>query len=258
MLKNTSGQKLTVYAFDSTTNLPKTGDATNITAYVNKDYAGLAALTDTSATEVDATNAKGFYIFDLTQAETNADILAFSGKSSTANIVVIPMPAVVFTRPANFTTLSVDGSGRVDVAKVAGTAQTAGDLKASLNTIAGYIDTEVADIQSRLPAALTGGGHMKVDVLALNGSTASAANLERSASAIRRGAVTGATTTTTLIDSSLTESATDHWKGRIVIFTSGTLAGQATDITAFDPATDKLTFSALTGAPSNGDAYVIV
>jgi hypothetical protein len=73
-----------------------------------------------------------------------------------------------------------------------------------------------------------------------------------------RGSVTGATTTTTLIDSTLTQSGADHWKGRIVIFTSGALKYQASDITAFDPATDKITFTAMTAAASSGDTYLIV
>ena len=101
-------------------------------------------------------------------------------------------------------------------------------------------------------------GMIDTNPVRLNNVAASLLNLEKSASTIYRGSVTGAATTTTLIDSGLTQSATDHWKGRIVIFTSGALALQATDITAFDPATDKITFSALTGAPSAADTYVIV
>ena len=98
MLKNVAGQKLIVFAFDSTTNLPKTGDAANITAYVSKDFGTVTVLGDTSAAEMDATNAKGYYLFDLTQAETNADTLLFSAKSSTANIVVVGAPATVYTQ----------------------------------------------------------------------------------------------------------------------------------------------------------------
>jgi hypothetical protein len=49
---------------------------------------------------MDATNAKGYYLFDLTQAETNANTLLFSAKSSTSNVVVIAVPATVFTNPA--------------------------------------------------------------------------------------------------------------------------------------------------------------
>lgn len=139
MFKNTASQKVIVYAFDSTTNQPKTGDAANLTAYVSKDYAAVTVLGDTSATEMDATNAKGYYLFDLTQAETNADTLLFSGKSATSNIVVLAMPATVFTVPANFTKLVIDASGLADANTVklgptgAGTAQTARDLGANID-----------------------------------------------------------------------------------------------------------------------------
>lgn len=138
MFKNTASQKLTVYAFDSTTNLPKTGDAANLTAYVSKDDGSLTVLGDTSATEVDATNGKGYYIFDLTQAETNADKLLATCKSATSNIVVLAMPAVIYTTPANFTKLVIDASGLADANMVkagptgSGTAQTARDLGASV------------------------------------------------------------------------------------------------------------------------------
>lgn len=138
MFKNTASQKITVYAFDSTTNLPKTGDSANITSYVSKDDGSLTVLGDTSATEVDSTNGKGYYIFDLTQAETNGDKLLFAAKSSTSNIVVLAMPAVIYTIPANFTKLVIDSSGLADANAVklgptgAGTAQTARDIGASV------------------------------------------------------------------------------------------------------------------------------
>lgn len=115
MFKNVGGQKLTVFCFDATTNLPKTGDAANLAAYVDKDDAGVVALGDTSATEKDATNAAGYYAFDLAQAETDADKLLFSAKSSTANVVAVAVPAVVYTAPPNLGLLAIDGSGRVTV-----------------------------------------------------------------------------------------------------------------------------------------------
>ncbi len=101
MFKNVGSQKIRVFAFDVTTGLPKTGDAANITAYVNKDWGGATVLGDTSATEIDATNAKGCYLFDLTQAESNADALDFTGKSTTANISIVPQ--LIYTLPASFT-----------------------------------------------------------------------------------------------------------------------------------------------------------
>lgn len=102
MQKNVASQKLIVFAFDSTTNLPKTGDAANLTAYVSIDYGAVTVLGDTSATEMDATNAKGYYLFDLTQGETNGNTLLFSAKSATANIVVVGAPAAIQTVPSSF------------------------------------------------------------------------------------------------------------------------------------------------------------
>ena len=99
MFKNVASQKITVFAFDSTTNLPKSGDAANITAYLSKDFGTVTALTDTSATEMDATNAKGYYLFDISQTETNFDFGLISAKSSTANIVVVGAPSAIFTLP---------------------------------------------------------------------------------------------------------------------------------------------------------------
>lgn len=112
-------------------------------------------------------------------------------------------------------------------------------------------------LDGRIPAALVG-GRMDSNASAIAGVAAAATNLAASAGVIYIGSVTGAAATTTLIDSALTQAADGFWIGRIVIFTSGTLKYQATDITAFDAATDKLTFTALTGTPGAGDTYVIV
>jgi hypothetical protein len=58
MFKNVASQKIALFVFDSATGLPKTGDAANLTFYVAKDYGSVTALTDTSAAEMDATNAR--------------------------------------------------------------------------------------------------------------------------------------------------------------------------------------------------------
>ena len=97
MFKNVASQKVTLLAIDTATNLPKTGDAANLTFYVRKDDGAVDALTDTSASEDSATNSPGTYTCDLTQGETDANKLVFSGKSSTADVRVVPM--TVYTRP---------------------------------------------------------------------------------------------------------------------------------------------------------------
>lgn len=137
MFKNVASQKIVFVAWDSATGLLKTGDAANLTAYVSKDAGAVTVLTDTSATEMDATNAKGCYSFDVSQSESNGNMLLFTCKSSTSGIQLDPVLA--FTVPANFTALVIDSSGLADANMVksgptgSGTAQTARDLGANID-----------------------------------------------------------------------------------------------------------------------------
>ena len=112
MFKNQASQKIALFAFTTATGAPKTGDAANLTAYVSKDYGSVTVLTDTSATEMDATNAPGWYLFDVSQTESNGDELLFTGKSSTSGVTVVGRP--VTTVPIRFTTLAIDASGLAD------------------------------------------------------------------------------------------------------------------------------------------------
>lgn len=138
MFKNVASQTATLYAIDSATGLPKTGDAANMLFYASKDDGTVTVIAANSGvpTEVDSTNGKGLYKIALSQAETNADKLLFSGKSSTSGIVVVP--ALVYTVPNRFGSLVIDAAGLADANAVkvgptgAGTAQTARDLGASV------------------------------------------------------------------------------------------------------------------------------
>jgi hypothetical protein len=91
--KNVASQKVAVYAYDTSGGAPKTGDAANITAQVSKDGGACAASSDTNPTELDSTNAPGVYLFDLTAAETNCDLLVLSADSATADVVIEPVLA---------------------------------------------------------------------------------------------------------------------------------------------------------------------
>lgn len=68
----------------------------------------------------------------------------------------------------------------------------------------------------------------------------------------------GTGSTTTSVVTTLTGVANDHYKGRVVIFVTGSLAGQASAITASNGTTGALTVDALTSAPANGDKFFIV
>lgn len=93
MFKNVASQKVAIFAWDNAAGAPKTGDAANISAQISKDGGAAAATNDVAPTELDATNLKGIYIFDLTQAETNADLVCISPVSSTADVDIRPIIA---------------------------------------------------------------------------------------------------------------------------------------------------------------------
>jgi hypothetical protein len=181
MFKNVASQSIQLFAFDTATNLPKTGDAANITAYVSKDHGTVTVLADTSAAEMDATNAPGVYVFGLAQGETNADELTFSAKSSTSGIRIVPrfvtttptdiaaikaktdnlpsdpadasvVAGLIAAAEAKIDTIdTVVDAILVDTAEIgaAGAGLTALASAANLATVAGYLDTEVAAIKAK-------------------------------------------------------------------------------------------------------------
>jgi len=183
MYKNVASQKIAVYAWDGANGVAKTGDAANITAQISKGGAASAATNDANPTELDATDHPGVYIFDLTQAETNADLVVITPVSSTTDINF--RPSIVYTDPLTPTKAgyidhsiatvdtvvdgiqtdlsnATDGLGAlkalIDAAKTVVDAVKAktdnlpadpaddSDIDAQLATIAGYLDTEIAAI----------------------------------------------------------------------------------------------------------------
>ena len=96
MQKNVDAQKWVVFAFDITDNSAKTGDAAQITANIRIDGGEANAVDDTNPVELE----DGYYIFDISQAETNGDLLLICPASSTSNIIVIGVPGAVYTTPA--------------------------------------------------------------------------------------------------------------------------------------------------------------
>lgn len=101
--KNQTGQKIAIYAHDKAADAPKTGDAANITAQISLDGGLSAATSDVNPTELDATNHPGIYLFDLSQAETNADLIILTASSSTAGIVIESV--TVYTLPGSSTAI---------------------------------------------------------------------------------------------------------------------------------------------------------
>jgi hypothetical protein len=124
MEKNTAG-KWIVFAFEDESGAnpgePVTGDEANITANVRIDGGVANAIDDTNPTPLEG----GYYIFDLTAAETNGDLLLIAPSSVTANVNVIGVPGACWTTPPNFPDLAITATdGRIDVGEWLGTAVT--------------------------------------------------------------------------------------------------------------------------------------
>lgn len=106
-------------------------------------------------------------------------------------------------------------------------------------------------------------GDIRVNVTQVNSSATSASNLQLSTAAMITGTVDtggGFTPTTTQFESSLTEATADHYKGRIVVFTSGALIAQVARITAYSLVSGRgrITVETMTEAPANSDAFLLV
>ena len=134
--KNVASQKYRVFAFDTTDGTAKTGDAAQITAKIDKDWAGAGATDDTNPTEVE----DGYYLFTLTQAETNADVIDFYPESSTGSIQVIGVPGTVYTVPPNFSALGVESDGDLTKVNLCATTTTNTDMVTEPPTAAAVVN----------------------------------------------------------------------------------------------------------------------
>ncbi len=105
LFKNMSGQKLPVYAYDS--NGAKTGIAASITGSVSKDGASSAAIANTNPTEIGG----GWYLFSLTQAESDANLLVWFAQSSTTGVKVEGGAAFTVTGIGNLPTVDISTIG---------------------------------------------------------------------------------------------------------------------------------------------------
>jgi len=106
---------------------------------------------------------------------------------------------------------------------------------------------------------------VKADVLALNSSTTAAVQLAKSANQIITGTVDTVTNThtptvTEFQADDITEATGDHYNSRVIIFTSGNLAGQATSISDYVAVGGIGQFSVveMTEAPADNDTFIIV
>jgi len=157
--KNVAGQKWIVFASDLTTGAAVTGDAANITANLRRDGAALTAVSDLNPTELE----NGYYVFDLTQAETNADNILITPSSTTADVQVVGSPAALYTSAPNSNAAVISPTGVIsaDVTAVSGGTLAADNLELMYDGT-GY--TESSAPASREQVGLLSSGSSAISV----------------------------------------------------------------------------------------------
>lgn len=240
-----------IYAYDSATGAPKTGDSANITPRLAKDGTS-AALTTTTVTELDATNFPGAYKVSISGTEADCDALVVGGKSSTSGVYIVPTVYQMERLPD----AAPDAAGGVrDVARVAGTAQTARDLGAQLDAtvssrLAAASYTAPLDAAGTRSAVGLASANLDTQLAAL--PTAAENRAEMDASSVGLAAIfarTDVATSTRLAGSSYVAP----------LDATATQSAAAAALTAYDPPTrteatsDKDAILARLGTPANAD-----
>lgn len=151
LYKNVASQKVIVFCYNKLTGNAGTGRAATITANISKDAAAPAATNDVNPTEIGG----GLYAFDLTQAETNADLIALYAADSDSNYQLDP---IVLTLGAQTPDVNV--------------AQISGDSAAADNLEAMFDNTGFNASASRIGDISTTGidGYSAIDMLKMMGA----------------------------------------------------------------------------------------
>jgi hypothetical protein len=71
--------------------------------------------------------------------------------------------------------------------------------------------------------------------------------------------VTNGSNTSSTFQTDRAESTTDYWKNTLLVFLTGTLAGQVQKVSAYNGSTFFITvLNAFTGAPASGDKFALI
>ncbi len=198
---------------------------------------------------VDAT-ALGGTVQSATDLKDFADAGYDPGTNKVQGLVLVDTCTTLTSHTAQ------TGDNYARIGAPAGASVSADVAAVKTDTAAILVDTGTT-LDGRIPAALVG-GRMDSDVEAINNSTAAADQLALSAATIVSSTAKAGTLSTTQMSTNLTEVTNDHYNGRIVIWTSGVLQNQASDITDYVGVNGVLTYTAVTEAPSAADAFIIV
>ena len=221
-------------ALMSTTAANKTLDVT-ATGEAGIDWANIG--TPGSTQSLSATT-----VATVTTTTTATNVTTVNGLA--ANTITAAAIAVGAIAADAFVAGAIDNAAFNVTETLTANPATGGIVAASFG--AGAIDNAAFNVTETLTANPAAGG---ITAASFGAGAIDAAALNADAANEILGAVGGTAdsgSTTTIVDTERTEADTDYWVGSLVTFTSGTLNGQTRLVTAFNAATDTITFAPAT------------
>lgn len=205
-----------------------------------------AAFAQISGTANATHGTLGYYAVTIGTADVDTlGALKFAVHESGA----LPVWESYMVVPANTWDSLIGGTDYLDVTAV-GTV--------TANAIAGTVDAVTSPVTVSGGTITSFSGTVSANMVQVSGSATAADNMEQSMLAVVLGSAVTGTLTTSRMSTNLTEATDNHYNGRVIIWTSGALAGQASAITAYDGVNKILTYQTVTDAPSNADTFVLV
>lgn len=142
MRRNVAGQSIGVQLVSKTDGTPVTSGTT--TVYVTGDAGtqGAGSVGAGACTH----EGNGFWTYAPAQAETNYTHVAFTFTNTSAVNATVQVWPLAYGANGQMTAVELAVDQAVNVTKVGGTTQTAGDLAAMITAVDDFVDTEVAAI----------------------------------------------------------------------------------------------------------------
>ena len=172
-----AGESIT-RATNGTISVYKDGGATQSTAGVT-DTEDFDSLTGVHLVAID-TSADGTFYSAGSDFEAVLSAATIDGKTINATLFSFSLEnrsGLMPTTDGRKLDVSAGGEAGIDWANIGSPTSTVGLSGTTVKT-ATDVETDTADIQGRLPAALTGAGNIKADVLAISGDATAADNAE--------------------------------------------------------------------------------
>lgn len=129
LFKNQAGQKIGIFVASRTTGNGLAGIGGTITPQISKDGGTFANLSDLTVTD----RGNGFYFVNLSQAETNGDLLVVSATSTDADAVIRPVQISTGNAISDVNVVQISGD-----AAAADSAELLFDTTLGTGTVDGY------------------------------------------------------------------------------------------------------------------------